>query len=89
MKKGYVCKILAATAALSVSGCFSFFSMAAESDVTAASDTIKFGLVAPLSGDNGAYGTKQEKGYELAMEEINAAGGVLGATLELETYDDC
>ena len=51
-------------------------------------DTIKFGLVAPLSGDNGAYGTKQEKGYELAMEEINAAGGVLGAKLELETYDD-
>lgn len=60
----------------------------AAGDVTAASDTITFGLVAPLSGDNGAYGTKQEKGYELAMEEINAAGGVLGATLELETYDD-
>ena len=87
MKKGYVGTILAATAALSASSCFSFFSMAA-GDVTAASDTITFGLVATLSGDNGAYGTKQEKGYELAMEEINAAGGVLGATLELETYDD-
>ncbi len=60
----------------------------AAADVTAAVDTIKFGLVAPLSGDNGAYGTKQEKGYELALEEINAAGGVLGAKLELETYDD-
>ena len=44
----------------------------AAADVTAAVDTIKFGLVAPLSGDNGAYGTKQEKGYELALEEINA-----------------
>lgn len=60
----------------------------AAADVTAAVDTIKFGLVAPLSGDNGAYGTKQEKGYELALEEINVAGGVLGAKLELETYDD-
>lgn len=60
----------------------------AAADVTAAVDMIKFGLVAPLSGDNGAYGTKQEKGYELALEEINAAGGVLGAKLELETYDD-
>lgn len=60
----------------------------AAADVTAAVDTIKFGLVAPLSGDNGAYGTKQEKGYELALEGINAAGGVLGAKLELETYDD-
>lgn len=56
--------------------------------VTAAEGTIKIGLVAPLSGDNGTYGTKQEKGYQLAMEEINGAGGVKGAQLVLETYDD-
>lgn len=102
--------MMAAVAAMTVSGCSSSSSAPAStaaeskteaaassesgttaadtSDVKAAVDTIKFGLVAPLSGDNGAYGTKQEKGYELAMEEINAAGGVLGAKLELETYDD-
>ena len=110
MKKGYVYAMMAAVAAMTVSGCSSSSSAPAStaaeskteaaassesgttaadtSDVKAAVDTIKFGLVAPLSGDNGAYGTKQEKGYELAMEEINAAGGVLGAKLELETYDD-
>lgn len=61
---------------------------AASGDVTAASDTIKIGLVTPLSGDNATYGVKQENGYKLAMDEINAAGGVYGAQLVLESYDD-
>ena len=51
-------------------------------------ESIKIGLVAPISGDNGIYGTSQMQGYELAMNEINASGGVNGAMLELETYDD-
>lgn len=51
-------------------------------------ESIKIGLVAPISGDNGIYGTSQMQGYELAMNEINAAGGVNGAMIELETYDD-
>ncbi len=57
-------------------------------DVTAAGDTIKVALVSPLSGDNATYGVKQENGYRLAMDEINGAGGVLGAEIVLETYDD-
>jgi branched-chain amino acid transport system substrate-binding protein len=61
---------------------------AASGDVKAAKDTLKVALVAPLSGDNATYGVKQEKGYRLAMDEINAAGGVLGAEIVLETYDD-
>ncbi len=69
-------------AAMSLAG------MTASADVTAASDTLKVALVAPLSGDNATYGVKQEKGYRLAMEEINGAGGVLGAEIILETYDD-
>ena len=61
---------------------------AAAADVTAKSSTIKVALVAPLSGNNATYGVKQEHGYRLAMDEINAAGGVLGAEIVLETYDD-
>lgn len=53
-----------------------------------AADTIKVALVAPLSGDNATYGVKQENGYRLAMDEINAAGGVNGKEIILETYDD-
>ncbi|MDR3119758.1 MAG: ABC transporter substrate-binding protein [Clostridiales bacterium] len=52
------------------------------------SDKIKIGLVAPLTGDSGVMGESQRRGYEMAMGEINAAGGVNGKTLELLTYDD-
>ncbi|MDR0839601.1 MAG: ABC transporter substrate-binding protein [Oscillospiraceae bacterium] len=52
------------------------------------SDKLKIGLVAPLTGDNGVMGESQRRGYEMAMEEINASGGVGGKTLELVTYDD-
>lgn len=61
---------------------------AASGDSTAQVDTIKVALVAPLSGDNATYGVKQQNGYQLAIDEINANGGVLGAQLVLETYDD-
>ena len=57
-------------------------------DAATSGDTLKIGLVAPISGDNGQYGTSQKQGYELAIKEINEAGGVNGKMLELETYDD-
>ncbi|HWP51067.1 MAG TPA: ABC transporter substrate-binding protein [Clostridia bacterium] len=50
--------------------------------------SIKIGLVAPLTGNSGIMGESQQHGYELAMSEINAAGGVNGAIIELVTYDD-
>ncbi|MEB3100814.1 ABC transporter substrate-binding protein [Ferviditalea candida] len=45
--------------------------------------TIKVGFPAPLSGTQAGVGSDMEKGITLAMEEINAAGGVLGHKLEL------
>lgn len=61
---------------------------APSSAAAAAPKTIKIGLVAPLTGNSGIMGESQQRGYELAMSEINAAGGVNGATIELLTYDD-
>jgi len=58
------------------------------SGVTAAVDEIHIGMVNPLSGDNALYGLDQVHGMSLAIEEINAAGGVNGAQLVLEQYDD-
>ena len=40
------------------------------------SDTIKIGSSGPLSGSASIYGQAVEKGVKLAIEEINAAGGV-------------
>ncbi|HVW20122.1 MAG TPA: ABC transporter substrate-binding protein [Opitutaceae bacterium] len=53
-----------------------------------AQDAIKVGEVASLTGKEAAYGQASHDGTLLAVEEINAAGGVLGRPLELITLDD-
>ena len=49
---------------------------------------IKVGFSMPLSGDNAATGQKALNGAKLAVDQINAKGGVLGRPLELVTGDD-
>jgi branched-chain amino acid transport system substrate-binding protein len=50
--------------------------------------TQKVGIITSLTGAEQAFGTQHERGYTLALEEINAAGGVLGKPLEILKYDD-
>src|SRR5215470_12625855 len=50
--------------------------------------TIKVGEFASLTGKEATFGTSSHEGTLLAIEEINAAGGVLGKKLELLTEDD-
>ena len=50
-------------------------------------DTVKIGLVSPMSGPNARYGAFANKGAQLAVKEINAAGGVLGKKMELVSGD--
>ncbi len=52
------------------------------------SDTIKIGGIFPLSGSVAVYGTECRNGVELAINEINAAGGINGKMLELVAEDD-
>jgi branched-chain amino acid transport system substrate-binding protein len=53
-----------------------------------AQDAIKIGEYASLTGKEAAFGQSSHKGTALAIDEINAAGGVLGRKLELITDDD-
>ena len=53
-----------------------------------AEDTIKIGEFASLTGKEATYGQTAHQGTVLALEEVNAAGGVLGRQLELLTEDD-
>ena len=57
-----------------------------------AQETLKIGGVGPLSGGGTAWGLAAQRGMEIAIEEINAAGGVKaeGKTykLQLVMYDD-
>lgn len=50
-------------------------------------DSIVLGFMGPLTGDYSIYGTTTKEGIDLALEEINASGGVLGKKLVLAPYD--
>jgi len=67
-------------ASLFVTGC----AKKAETD----SDVIKVGQFASLTGGIASFGQSSNNGTVLAIEEINAAGGVLGKQIELITEDD-
>lgn len=49
--------------------------------------TIKFGLVAPVTGPYSGDGQEMVRGAKLAVEDINALGGVLGKKVELVIGD--
>ena len=51
-------------------------------------DTVKIGGVAPLSGSVAVYGVECKNGIDLAVEEINAAGGIAGKKVEFICEDD-
>ncbi len=53
-----------------------------------AADTVKVGIVLPLTGPQAKFGEIEKKSFDLALEEINAAGGINGKKLELVMEDD-
>lgn len=64
------------------------FALAALVPTLRAADTIKVGEFACLTGKDATFGQSQHKGILLALEELNAAGGVLGKKIELITEDN-
>jgi branched-chain amino acid transport system substrate-binding protein len=52
-----------------------------------AQNTVKIFNVVELSGAGATAGTNFKNGVELAVKEINAAGGILGRRIATETYD--
>lgn len=56
-------------------------------DARAEEAPIKLGIVAPMSGPNARYGAFSMHGAELAVKEINDAGGVNGHKIELYNAD--
>lgn len=57
------------------------FSGAAHADVL-------FGIGAPLTGPNAAFGAQIQKGAEQAVKDLNAAGGMNGEKIAIELGDD-
>lgn len=53
-----------------------------------AKETIKIGLIGPMTGPNALGGDDMRNGAQLAIKEINEAGGINGHKLELIVEDD-
>ena len=53
-----------------------------------ASAQIKLGVAGPLTGPNAAFGAQLKNGVEQAVEDINAAGGILGQKIQVFLGDD-
>ena len=49
---------------------------------------VLIGMAGPITGKDGWFGAQFQRGAELAVADLNAAGGVLGQQVELTTADD-
>jgi branched-chain amino acid transport system substrate-binding protein len=52
------------------------------------STTTPIAIVGPVTGQYASFGAQMQNGAELAVEDINEAGGVLGKKLDLDVGDD-
>lgn len=76
LKKKISTWLAAAAVALATSGC------------NDSGGAIRFGEYASLTGSEAAFGQSSHKGTALAVDEANAAGGLLGKKIELLTEDN-
>lgn len=53
-----------------------------------ASAEVKFGVAGPITGPNAAFGAQLKNGAQQAVDDINAAGGVMGQKISIEFGDD-
>jgi branched-chain amino acid transport system substrate-binding protein len=73
-----ICVLVLLIASLTAGGC----------SPAPATNEIRIGHYASLTGPEATYGTSTDNGVRMAVEEINAAGGIDGKTVRLITYDD-
>ncbi len=67
--------------------CLTACALAAVAMGAIAQNTVKVAAIVELSGGGATAGTNFKNGVEMAVKEINAAGGVLGKKIELMTSD--
>lgn len=82
--------VLAAAVTVPFAGCGNTGSGSTGGSSSGSADgsVFKIGGIGPLTGDNSSYGISVMNGAQIAVDEINAAGGAAGYTLELLFEDD-
>ena len=61
---------------------------AASSDTAASGETFKIGVIGPLTGGAAQYGNGVANAAKIAVDEVNADGGINGYQVELQSEDD-
>ncbi|MEV0838443.1 branched-chain amino acid ABC transporter substrate-binding protein [Actinocatenispora sera] len=84
MRKTKLAVALVAVSTLALSGCQGVFG---GSDKGGSDGPITLGMAIPMSGSSSAIGPYMKNGAQLAVDEINAKGGVLGRKLKLNVQD--
>lgn len=87
MKKNFV-KVLAVVLCLAMVACFAACGKTENNGGTNENAVLKIGCSGPLTGDAAVYGQAVKNGAELAVKEINAAGGICGMQIEFNMQDD-
>lgn len=102
MKKSLSVLLTAALAATALAGCGSDAGNGTEGSSSAGSaagtetqagnsasgETFKIGSIGPTTGSNAIYGTAVMNGAQIAVDEINAAGGINGYQISFKFEDD-
>ena len=68
--------------------CIGLFSGCAASGYTAKNTEFVIGLSGPLTGEAAVYGVAVKNSAQMAVDEINAAGGLNGVKFKLVMMDD-
>lgn len=77
-----VSAVVASAMVMAMTGCGS------AQQASGSADTFKIGGIGPTTGDAAIYGMAVQNGAQIAVDEINAAGGVNGYKFELGFQDD-
>lgn len=85
MKK-FLCMMMAVLMVLAMAACGGEPANNGGNDTPDAT-TVKIGGIGPLTGAYANYGLSEKNGAELAVKEINAAGGIAGKQIELSYQD--
>lgn len=80
--KKVISLIVAAAMAMALAGC------GGSESAQSSADAYKIGGIGPVTGSNAVYGLAVKNGADLAIKEINAAGGINGYQIEYNFQDD-
>lgn len=87
MKKGLSILLILVMVLSVLVGCQSGNGKTDEGDLDSGDDTVKFAVLAPITGNFAEFGTSFRVATKMAADEINQAGGVNGKKIVLEVFD--